>query len=172
MEEGLFPSMMSGNSPSELEEERRLFYVAITRAEKRLFLSHSNIRFKWGQYIDSNASRFLSELDQRYITKKNFAKDQELNTSPYKIFAKKRTEKNKKSLPRTFKKISKFSNLKKERTNVIKLNNGQIVKHERFGTGKVIHIEGESHNQKATIFFNGIGNKQLLLKFAKLKIIK
>ena len=62
MEEGLFPSMLSINSQSDLEEERRLFYVAITRAEKRLFLSHVNIRFKWGQYIDSEESRFLSEL--------------------------------------------------------------------------------------------------------------
>ena len=72
MEEGLFPSMMSGNGQSELEEERRLFYVAFTRAKKRLFLSHANIRFKWGQYIDSEESRFLSEIDPQFVTKRNF----------------------------------------------------------------------------------------------------
>ena len=70
MEEGLFPSIMSVNSQEELEEERRLFYVAITRAQKRLFLSYSNIRFKWGQYIDSEPSRFLSELDETYLKRK------------------------------------------------------------------------------------------------------
>ena len=172
LEEGLFPSMMSGNSQSDLEEERRLFYVAITRAEKRLFLSYSNIRFKWGQYIDSEASRFLSELDQRYVTKKNFLKDQKTNRNPHKIFAKTKTTTNKNFSPQGFKKASKLSNTSIKKSNLIKLKNGQIVKHEKFGTGKVINIEGEGPNKKATVFFNGIGNKQLLLKFARLEIMK
>ncbi|HJM16158.1 MAG TPA: 3'-5' exonuclease, partial [Flavobacteriales bacterium] len=153
-------------------EERRLFYVAITRAEKRLFLSHSNIRFKWGQYIDSEASRFLSELDQRYITKKNFLKDQKISRNPHKIFAKTKTTTNKNFSPQGFKKTSKFSNTSIKKSNLIKLKNGQIVKHEKFGTGKVINLEGEGSSKKATVFFNGIGNKQLLLKFAKLEILK
>ena len=171
MEEGLFPSMMSGNSQSDLEEERRLFYVAITRAEKRLFLSHSNIRFKWGQYIDSEASRFLSELDQRYVSKKNFVKSNTTEISPQKIFAKTKNNYKKTYPAKGFKKISN-TNHNIQRSDLTKLKNGQLVKHEKFGTGKIINLEGEGGNKKATVFFNGIGNKQLLLKFAKLEILK
>ena len=171
MEEGLFPSMMSGNSQSDLEEERRLFYVAITRAEKRLFLSHSNIRFKWGQYIDSEASRFLSELDQRYVSKKNFVKSNTTEISPQKIFAKTKNNYKKTYPPKGLKKISN-TNHNIQRSDLTKLKNGQLVKHEKFGTGKIINLEGEGGNKKATVFFNGIGNKQLLLKFAKLEILK
>jgi DNA helicase II / ATP-dependent DNA helicase PcrA len=171
MEEGLFPSMMSGNSQSDLEEERRLFYVAITRAEKRLFLSHSNIRFKWGQYIDSEASRFLSELDQRYVSKKNFVKSNTTEISPQKIFAKTKNNYKKAYPAKGFKKISN-TNHNIQRSDLTKLKNGQLVKHEKFGTGKIINLEGEGGNKKATVFFNGIGQKQLLLKFAKLEILK
>ena len=171
MVEGLFPSMMSGNSQSDLEEERRLFYVAITRAEKRLFLSHSNIRFKWGQYIDSEASRFLSELDQRYVSKKNFVKSNTTEISPQKIFAKTKNNYKKTYPAKGFKKISN-TNHNIQRSDLTKLKNGQLVKHEKFGTGKIINLEGEGGNKKATVFFNGIGNKQLLLKFAKLEILK
>ena len=172
MEEGLFPSMMSGNSQSELEEERRLFYVAITRAEKRLFLSHSNIRFKWGQYIDSEPSRFLSELDQRYITKKNFAETQKIKQRPYKIFAKTKTNFNTSSVPKKLVRANSSDQSTIKQSNISELKNGQIVKHSKFGTGKVINIEGEGGNKKAIVFFNGIGKKQLLLKFAKLEILK
>ena len=171
MEEGLFPSMMSGNSQSDLEEERRLFYVAITRAEKRLFLSHSNIRFKWGQYIDSDASRFLSELDQRYVSKKNFVKSNTTERSPQKIFAKTKNNYKKTYPPKGLKKISN-TNHNIQRSDLTKLKNGQLVKHEKFGTGKIINLEGEGGNKKATVFFNGIGQKQLLLKFARLEILK
>ena len=172
MEEGLFPSMMSGNSQSELEEERRLFYVAITRAEKRLFLSHSNIRFKWGQYIDSEPSRFLSELDQRYITKKNFAETQKIEQRPHKIFAKTKTNFNKSSIPKKFVRSNSSDQSTIKQRDISELKNGQLVKHSTFGTGKVINIEGEGGNKKAIVFFNGIGQKQLLLKFAKLEILK
>ena len=173
MEEGLFPSMMSGNSQSELEEERRLFYVAITRAEKRLFLSHSNIRFKWGQYIDSEKSRFLSEIDQRYTTYKTFIKEEKIQQNPHKIFAKTKTNYKSNFEPRGFKKTKNINtqNIIKK-SNLSKLKNGHIVKHEKFGTGKIINIEGEGSNKKATVFFNGVGNKQLLLKFARLEIVK
>ncbi len=171
MEEGLFPSMMSGNSQSELEEERRLFYVAITRAKKRLFLSHANIRFKWGQYIDSEESRFLSELDPQFVTRRNFAKSHETEIKPHEIFVKTRAENKEQLVPKKFAKINskKKYNIKSDLTN---LQNGQVVKHSKFGTGKIISIEGEGGNKKATVFFNGIGKKQLLLKFAKLEIVK
>jgi len=172
MEEGLFPSMMSGNSQSDLEEERRLFYVAITRAEKRLFLSYANIRFKWGQYIDSDASRFLSELDQRYISKKNFAKEQKTERKPHNIFAKTKTPYKNNLPPKRFVKTNTSVNHSINKSDLSKLKNGQLVKHAKFGTGKIINIEGEGSNKKATVFFNGIGQKQLLLKFARLEILK
>ena len=149
-----------------------MFYVAITRAEKRLFLSHSNIRFKWGQYIDSEPSRFLSELDQRYIVKKNFAETQKVEQRPYKIFAKTKTNFKKSSIPKKFVKVNSSDHSRIKQSDISELQNGQLVKHSKFGTGKVINIEGEGGNKKAIVFFNGIGQKQLLLKFARLEIIK
>jgi len=170
MEEGLFPSQMSGNSQSDLEEERRLFYVAITRAEKRLFLSYANIRFKWGQYIDSDASRFLEELDQKYISKKDFVKTQTVERNPTKIFTKTKQTTFNNYPTKGFKKTNNTKPINK--SDLTKLKSGQIVKHEKFGTGRILNIEGDGGNKKATVFFNGIGQKQLLLKFARLEILK
>ena len=136
-----------------------------------LFLSHSNIRFKWGQYIDSDSSRFLSELDQRYVSKKNFVKSNTSERSPQKIFAKTKNNYKKTYPPKGLKKISN-TNHNIQKSDLTKLKNGQLVKHEKFGTGKIINLEGEGGNRKATVFFNGIGQKQLLLKFAKLEILK
>tara|TARA_B100000683_G_scaffold241716_1_gene249966 strand:+ start:7238 stop:9496 length:2259 start_codon:yes stop_codon:yes gene_type:complete len=172
MEEGLFPSMMSGNSQSELEEERRLFYVAITRAKKRLFLSHANIRFKWGQYIDSEESRFLSELDPQFVIRRNFAKSHETEIKPHEIFVKTRPENKEQLVQKKFVKINSKKNYNINKSDLSDLKNGQVVKHSKFGTGKIINIEGEGGNKKATVYFNGFGNKQLLLKFAKLEIVK
>lgn len=172
MEEGLFPSMMSGNSQEDLEEERRLFYVAITRAEKRLFLSHSNIRFKWGQYIDSEPSRFLSELNEEYITKKTFTTNNKKEKISQKIFVKTKQQSRKKDVPNRFVKTTNLNTDNSlSKTDLKELKTGQTVKHEKFGNGKILQIEGQGPNKKATVFFSGIGQKQLLLKFAKLKII-
>ena len=172
MEEGLFPSMMSGSSQSDLEEERRLFYVALTRAKQRLFLSHANIRFKWGQYIDSEESRFLSEIDPQFVTKRNFAKSHETEIKPHEIFVKTKSENKEQLVPKKFVKINSKKNYNVNIDDLSNLQNGQVVKHSKFGTGKIINIEGEGGNKKATVYFNGIGNKQLLLKFAKLEIVK
>ena len=172
MEEGLFPSMLSINSQSELEEERRLFYVAITRAEKRLFLSHVNIRFKWGQYIDSEESRFLSEIDQKFIIKKNFSESKNIEHNPHQFFSDSNQNTEKKLNYRKLDKSEIRNNSTKNSSYINDLMNGQIVKHFKFGTGKVINIEGTGGNRKATVFFKGIGQKQLLLKFAKLEVIK
>ena len=172
MEEGLFPSMLSINSQSELEEERRLFYVAITRAEKRLFLSHVNIRFKWGQYIDSEESRFLSEINQEFIIKKNFSESKKVEQNPRQFFLDSNSKIEKKLNYRKLNKSEIKNNSTINSSCINKLMNGQIVKHSKFGTGKVINIEGTGGNRKATVFFRDIGQKQLLLKFAKLEIIK
>ena len=169
MEEELFPSMLSLSSQEDLEEERRLFYVAITRAEKRLFLSHSNIRFKWGQYIDTSASRFLSELNEKFITKKRFVKSNKNNLPKYRI----KTSQNisNKKVSRNFKNIRKTDNsISNENINTFKTN--QIVEHNKFGVGKIIEIQGSGANTKAIVLFENIGKKNLLLKFAKLRLIK
>ncbi len=173
LEENLFPSLMTLDSRDGLEEERRLFYVAITRAEKRLFLSYALCRFKWGQYTDCNPSRFLEELDSKFIKQSEIKLSQKQKTKPsYKIFAKtKKIKKSAFSVPKNLKRI----NSKDSSVNPSDLGNIQAgikVKHGRFGKGKILKIEGEDANKKATVFFEGIGQKMLLLKFAKLEIIK
>ena len=166
MEEGLFPSMMSVNSQEDLEEERRLCYVAITRAKKRLFLSYCNIRFRWGQYIDSEASRFLGELDKNLVEYKSFSKKREVEKKPYNIINDKRKENKKKLIKKEFAK--KSIEISKDLEN---LTTGQRVKHMQFGNGKILQIEGQGINKQAVVFFSGIGQKKLLLRFAKLKVI-
>jgi len=173
LEEHLFPSMMTLDSRDGLEEERRLFYVAITRAEKRLFLSYSLSRFKWGKYTDCKPSRFLEELDTKLISQSEIKlRKKSSSKSPYEIFTKRKKEKKKvfvetKNLKRLNQTDYIISPGETEHLIV-----GQKVKHSRFGIGKILRIEGEDANKKATIFFNGIGQKTLLLKFAKLEIEK
>ncbi len=174
MEEDLFPSMMSKNSRSDLEEERRLFYVAITRAKINLTLSYAVSRFKWGNLIQCEPSRFLEELDPKYIehtfsiknNKKDFANSISKNKTSI--------LKNKFSKPLNhLKKIDKTSSSynNKEEKDILKVKVGDQVVHERFGKGKVVEVNGEFPNTKATVFFPSSGQKQLLLKFAKLQLI-
>ncbi len=177
LEENLFPSMISGESQENLEEERRLFYVAITRAKKRLFLSFATTRFKWGQFIDSKQSRFIKELDDRYLEKHQiYAKKKDY--SPHIIYSKTKYKQKKHSFDdNNFikkQKLTQVNTNKKIQINesdLSKITNGSNVKHSQFGEGKVISISGEGNSKKATVFFNGIGQKQLLLKFAKLEIL-
>ena len=177
LEENLFPSMMSGLSQEDLEEERRLFYVAITRAEKRLFLSFAKSRFKWGQFTDSQPSRFISELDNNLI-EKHEAPSFKKNFSPHKIYAKIKNTKStnlhsiqKIKSNKNLTNINRAVNTSINESDLSGISNGMNVKHSRFGEGKVLSISGEGSNKKATVFFNGIGQKQLLLKFAKLEIV-
>ena len=183
VEENLFPSIQSLGTRTELEEERRLFYVALTRAMNRVTISFSETRYKWGNLNFCEPSRFVEEIDSEYID-----------------FPRKKASMNNDSLfhsePRSFKPKSKPAtpapaiNLKKNLVpfnkalqkpansnfqaseNIIEtLQIGMDVEHERFGKGKVINIEGKATDMKAMIFFEGVGQKQLLLKFAKLKIV-
>ena len=139
---------------------------------KRLFLSHVNIRFKWGQYIDSEESRFLSEIDEKFIIKKNFSESKNIEHNPYQFFSDSNQNTEKKLNYSKLDKSEIRNNSTKNSSYINDLMNGQIVKHFKFGTGKVINIEGTGGNRKATVFFKGIGQKQLLLKFAKLEVIK
>jgi len=164
MEENLFPSIMSINSREEVEEERRLFYVAMTRAEKSLTLSYCNQRFKWGNLIECEPSRFLSEIDNKYTNKNSLNKQQPSHIDNTLLRL------------RNFKKrknISKLKSFKSSSQNIkinIKIND--VVFHERFGKGQVKEIEEDGENSRATISFNNSGEKKVLLKFAKLKVIK
>ena len=178
LEENLFPSIMSGESQENLEEERRLFYVAITRAEKRLFLSFAALRFRWGQFIDSKPSRFINELDEKHLEKHEISLTNK-QYSPHNIYNKIRPKKKRMSnlTAQRFINSKKLTNIKQSQnitiheSNTSNIVNGMKVKHTQFGEGKVITISGEGNNKKATVFFNGIGQKQLLLKFARLEIL-
>ena len=185
LEEDLFPSAMSINTRTDLEEERRLFYVAVTRAEKQVYLTYSLSRYRWGKLIDSEPSRFIEEINDEYLeiitpkeerrfnpmidasifgdvkpnqirfNKKNYTATKPLNNKP--------------RVPKNLKKISNNSNA----VNLFdsKLTVGNIVNHQRFGNGEVLKIEGKGADLKAEIKFNSVGIKKLLLRFAKLEIL-
>ena len=174
LEENLFPSAMNINSRDELEEERRLFYVALTRAEKEVNLSYVNTRYRWGKLIDSEPSRFIDEIDEKYINILTPISSRQPNLSFNNInrsFNKKnvRYKKPKSNIPSKYVKLNK-SNIK---TNLFDNNLivGNIVSHIRFGKGEVLKLEGKGNDVKAEINFEKGGLKKLLLRFAKLKII-
>ena len=159
LEEDLFPSALSYNTRSELEEERRLFYVGITRAKENLYLSYANSRYRWGKLIYCEESRFLNEIDKEYLKiiestpSKTTFEDSSINKIIY----------NSKS---TLKRIPKTS----ESLSSVKINvsEGDNVSHEKFGIGEIIKIEGSGNDSKATVNFKKFGLKNLLLRFAKL----
>ena len=188
MEEDLFPSAMSMNTRSELEEERRLFYVALTRAEKQAYLTYTLSRYRWGKLIDAEPSRFIEEIDEQYLEfitppiehRVNPMLDPDIfgdapdsNTfrfkKPYIRPAKKQPPK---FIPP--KKLKPVANVSKSAaTNLFdgKLTVGNIVEHMRFGKGEVLKLEGKGPDTKAEINFEHGGVKKLLLRFAKLSII-
>ena len=171
LEENLFPSAMNLNSRTELEEERRLFYVALTRAEKKIYLSYVLSRYRWGKPIDSEKSRFIDEIDEEFlennVIQNSITKNFPSNDQHNKIGI--RYKKLEKRPPSNFVKI-KSSSVKSNLFNS-KLVVGNIVMHERFGKGRVISIEGNGGDKKAEIKFEKNGVKKLLLRFSKLEII-
>ncbi len=183
MEEDLFPSHMSTSTQKDLEEERRLFYVALTRAEKRVHISYADNRYKWGLLTQANPSRFIQEIDEKYLelpssnefstTEKEFQK---------KSFKNKRTSIHKKITAPPTPPVKVGQNLKKVSSAVVnniiapadihKIRIGVKVRHARFGIGIVEDTEGTGNNLKASVKFTNGQKKQLLLKFAKLEIIE
>ncbi len=197
LEEDLFPSAMSMNTRSELEEERRLFYVALTRAEKQAYLTYALSRYRWGKLVDSEPSRFIEEIDDQFIENITPKEDRRINPmlsadifgdndyNPNTIRFKKavqpkfqkKTAKNeqqkfKATTPKKLKKIS-ISDSEGASVNLFDCNltTGNIVKHLRFGKGEVLKIEGKGGDIKAEIKFEVGGVKKLLLRFAKLEVI-
>ena len=178
MEENLFPSQLSINSRTELEEERRLFYVALTRAEIKATLSFSTTRYRWGNLTYAEPSRFLQELDVQYIDQIEEKKSKSNSSFDFEKEAK-NTRLNERSSTLNLKKTR---NLKRvvnssltpstfEGTDLSGLKKGDQVIHQRFGKGTVLELEGNSPNKKATVDFEEVGSKSLLLKFAKLQIL-
>ncbi len=191
LEENLFPSFMSSSTREDLEEERRLFYVALTRAEKEAFFTYAISRFQWGKITDAEPSRFLSEVDARYIEFINPVAERKtiINRSGLKsnIFDEYPSE------PRSFqkkepKKSLKHSDIPKPAAEPRKLKPvasakihqpnggsteniqvGDRVRHDRFGIGEVTFLDGtDPQNIKAKVLFEHEGEKNLILKFAKL----
>jgi DNA helicase II / ATP-dependent DNA helicase PcrA len=175
MEENLFPSFMSLNSRADLEEERRLFYVALTRAMHRVTLTYAENRFRWGNLTSAEPSRFLEEIEASYLEMPPASKRQQVQTKSQYIPPKpKQPEQPTKpeNLGKNFKKLAQL----REDVGPGPAGNaayddvepGMDVEHNLFGKGKVVAVEGNGPNKKATVLF-GIGQKQLLLKFAKLR---
>lgn len=193
MEEDLFPSAMSMNSRNELEEERRLFYVALTRAEKQAYLTYAQSRYRWGKLIDCEPSRFIEEVDDRYLEyltspDSNYRYTGGLNPDIFgevdksKFRLKKpvsgtppihHESENKNRYSHDIRKLRKVSNTtsSSDLNNDLNLSEGQFIMHERFGRGKVLKIEGAGADKKAEINFDTTGVKKLLLRFARLKVI-
>lgn len=180
LEENLFPSQLALNSRSELEEERRLFYVAVTRAEKKLHLSYATSRYRWGTLNNCEPSRFLDELDPACL-ELDFQERRAVGgggSFQGERVAWKQKNEDSYSKPKP-KPMRTTSILPKAHvptegfapSDTSGLQTGMEVEHERFGFGKVVNLEGNKGDIKATIFFKELGQKQLLLKFAKLRIV-
>lgn len=193
LEEDLFPSAMSMNTRSELEEERRLFYVALTRAEKQAYLTYALTRSRWGKQIDAEPSRFIEEIDEQFVEILTPPEERRINpmlsadifgdvppntirykpakqrVSSKKIKQKPETQNFKLSTPKNLKSVASSNGTSNLFDN--KLVVGNLVKHLRFGKGEVLKIEGNGADVKAEIEFENGGLKKLLLRFAKLDII-
>lgn len=199
MEENLFPSGMVGDSPRALEEERRLFYVAITRAEEHCFLSYAKTRFRYGKMEFGSPSRFLKDIDIRFLrlpqdagmfrrveeeaaafrreNARGFAPDRE--DAPYggkeHVSVRPKQQIIAPTVPRNLKRVAPSANTASTSPSAggsaNRVQQGQLIEHERFGLGEVLKVEGEGDNAKATIRFKNAGDKQLLLRFARFKVI-
>ena len=169
LEEDLFPSALSSTTRSDLEEERRLFYVAITRAKKKLTISFAKTRYRWGKINDCEPSRFINEIDKKYT---NF------NISNLSISSSFKTKNNndirlkKPKTKKSLKPIRNNPNINHDNSNYIDIKKGDIIIHNRFGRGEVVQTDGLGSDKKAEVEFETSGIKKILLKFAKYEIIK
>lgn len=203
MEENLFPGPMSSDSPRALEEERRLFYVAITRAEENCFISYAKNRYKYGKPEFCNPSRFLKDINPDFLkmpadsgftpvrnegyTKRNYERGYERNetyrsSGPSMFDGGEMPQEPVRFVkpvpPRNLKRIVPVSqnpavsrSVESGKADTHGVEVGRLIEHERFGRGEVVRLEGSGDNCKATVRFENAGDKQLLLKFARFKII-
>ena len=185
LEENLFPSFMSSSTREELEEERRLFYVALTRAEKQVFFSYAISRFQWGKITDAEPSRFLSEIDAEYLEFVNpvvekkvfnrsgltsdifgdFSEPKFVKKEPKKTFNSPEST----IQPKNLKPVASARIINPSGNSSQDIEVGDNVRHDRFGVGEVIFLDGtDPENIKAKVKFATEGEKNLILKFAKL----
>ena len=160
LEEDLFPSALSSTTRSDLEEERRLFYVALTRAMKKVTISYSKTRYRWGKLNDCEPSRFISEIEEKYIKS---IKSNYINRN----FNKLKSNKLRFEIPERKKTLKSVSGNSTLNSSYIDINQGDIIIHNRFGKGQVISTEGSGGDKKAEVLFKTSGTKKILLKFAK-----
>ena len=202
LEENLFPSGMAGDSPRAMEEERRLFYVAITRAEEHCFLSFAKTRFRYGKMEFGSPSRFLRDIDTRFLQlpqeaalgrsvdegagrfRREMEEGYSRRPSAERFSARPSADRPQRerpkeqiiapTVPRNLKRVSgtTVSPSAAPGAGITSVQPGQIIEHERFGIGQVIRVEGSGDNAKATIHFRNAGDKQLLLRFARFKVIE
>lgn len=186
MEEGLFPSSMMGNAVGALEEERRLFYVALTRAEQHCVLSYAKSRYRYGNLEMGSPSRFLNDIDAAYL---RLPAEMALSRSVDEGAARFRQEWGKRLERETnhrktliaptsgiLRRMSELSAVGEQKigggeVNPVDLKLGTRIRHERFGEGEVVSIEGQDENTKARIRFRSVGEKQLLLRFARFTVL-
>jgi DNA helicase-2/ATP-dependent DNA helicase PcrA len=171
MEENIFPSSMSMYDRDDLEEERRLFYVAITRAKEKLWISFATNRYRFGSLVQNDPSRFLDELPKPLV-------DDNLASKPSKrtIFTKPSTEKDdaiqQKKIPTSTKATNHIASPNFQADDPKKMTAGMKVEHERFGFGNIVSMEGPIANKIATIDFGTMGQKKIMLNYAKLRIVQ
>ena len=179
LEENLFPSGQCVNSYRALEEERRLFYVAITRAEENCFLSYAKSRFRYGKTEFGFPSRFLKDIDGCYFKQGEdmpFARERVIPNAKSASFGTQKANNATRSLfmpPPSARRLAKVPVQSQEEkpSGQAPVKKGQRIEHERFGMGEIVKVEGSGDNLKATVRFRNAGEKQLLLKFARFKII-
>src|SRR5687767_10510410 len=193
LEEMLFPNALSINTREELEEERRLFYVAITRAKKRLWITYANTRYRFGSLVQNEPSRFMDELPENFIDRSfagGGAKNQGYGngttfermkgwggsgkdwTSDNRTSTKKETPSYLAPKTTIQKVIEHVPSTDFKASDVSNLQVGQKVEHQKFGFGEVIKKEGAAHNPIATIKFENNGEKKIMLNYAKLRILE
>lgn len=172
LEEDLFPSQMMLTSRADLEEERRLFYVAITRAEKKLYLSYALTRYRFGRLKNCEKSRFLDDIDPTFIKVSSKFAGFESTPSSSGSYAKSLVNGIKKTMASTpLKKVSTYQpSFDFAPSDTSSLQEGMKVEHQKFGFGKVVKMDFSGPDRKAKILFDDFGEKTLLLSFAKLKI--
>lgn len=185
VEESLFPSGMAINTREELEEERRLFYVAVTRAKQRLWLTYANSRYRFGQLVQNEPSRFIDEMPEQYIDKSYAGGGARNSTGFDQRFggfgaapARKAPVSRQPSKPEYLppappnKVVEHKPSIDFVASDVSALQAGQEVEHQKFGFGRIVAIEGSNHNPIATIQFQLNGEKKIMLNYAKLRIVE
>jgi DNA helicase-2/ATP-dependent DNA helicase PcrA len=189
LEETLFPSAMSINTREELEEERRLFYVAITRAKSKLHLTYANARYRFGQLQQNEPSRFLEEIDTAFLDK-SYAGNASRNNAASSWGQSSAAERMRRGFgssadktpppaktiiniplarPQTKEHVPTANFVASETAD---LQEGLRIEHQKFGFGKIAKLEGASHNPIATILFDINGEKKIMLNYAKLRIVE